>query len=635
MASRPVVFGQRRERRLSASGYGPGTESEDLAAELAHQQLMLERIVRGDPLDRTLNALCRHVEQRFPGSRCTVLLLDRSLGVLRHVASPTLPKRFVNQIDELPVGEGIGVCGTAAARGAIVIAADIQTDPLTQPYVELARRFKLGSVWSYPLSRAGGEVLGTFAVYRAVQHSPNQGELEFVAATGNLAALAVDRDRSERALQAAVNFDPLTGLPNRARFLEFVNTELGTDRRVTLLMVQIDRFKRINQSVGEIAGDRLLVETSERLRRIVAERGVVAERGMVARFAGDSFMLMLPALEADEVEELTERVTAAMSEPFHADGLELLLTTSIGIAMSGGATDAFGLVREADTAIHAARAGGPGRHQVYDHKLRTEQLERLRTEAQLRRAIESDQLVVHYQPILNVGDRSWSGAEALARWQHPERGLLSPDEFIPLAEETGLIVPLGMRVLEMVCGQARQWSRTLPGISIAINASPVQLAYPTIAAEIKAALKRARLRPSALTLEVTESALMEELDTARDVLEELKAVGVNVLIDDFGTGYSSLARLGELPISGLKIDRRFVRGLGRDPTVMPVVSAIADLARAYGLEVVVEGIEDGDALASVDELRCEYAQGFYLGRPAPADVVEELLAMPYNAMALP
>jgi c-di-GMP-specific phosphodiesterase len=630
MASRSVVFDQGRERGLPASGHGAGSEAEELlAAELAHQQRMLERIVRGDPLDRTLNALCRHVEQRFPGSRCTVLLLDRSLGVLRHVASPTLPRRFVNQIDGLPVGEGIGVCGTAAARGAIVIAADIQTDPLTQPYLELARRFKLGSVWSYPLSRAGGEVLGTFAVYRAVRHSPNQGELEFVAATGNLAALAVDRDRSERALQAAVNFDPLTGLPNRARFLELVNTELATDGRVTLLMVQIDRFKRINQSVGEIAGDRLLVETSERLR------GVVAERGMVARFAGDSFMLMLPALEADEVEELTDRVTAAMSEPFHADGLELLLTTSIGIATSGSATDAFALVREADTAIHAARAGGPGRHQVYDHKLRAEQLERLRTEAQLRRAIERDQLVVHYQPILNVEDRSWSGVEALVRWQHPERGLLSPDEFIPLAEETGLIVPLGMRVLEMVCAQARQWSRTLPGISIAINASPVQLAYPTTAAEIKAALKRARLKPSTLTLEVTESALTEELDTARDVLEELKAAGVNVLIDDFGTGYSSLARLGELPIGGLKIDRRFVSGLGRDPTVMPVVSAIADLARAYGLEVVVEGIEDGDALASVDELRCEYAQGFHLGRPAPADVVEELLAMPYGAVALP
>ncbi|HWD68593.1 MAG TPA: EAL domain-containing protein [Solirubrobacteraceae bacterium] len=596
---------------------------EVLAAELVHQQRMLERIVRGDPLDRTLNALCRHIEQRFPGSRCTVLLLDRSLGVLRHVASPTLPKRFTNYIDGLPVGEGIGVCGTAAARGAIVIAADILTDPLTQPYTDLARRFKLASVWSYPLSRAGGEVLGTFAVYRAVRHSPTQVELDFVAAAGNLAALAVDRDRSERALQHAVNLDALTGLPNRARFLELVNAELNVERRrVTLAMVQIDRFKQVNQSIGEIAGDRLLLETSERLR------GVVAGDGLVARFGGDTFILMTPALEPEAVDELTERVSAAMREPFHADGLELLLSTSIGIATSGAATDAFGLVREADTAIHAARAGGPGRRQVYDLKLRTKQLERLRTEAQLRRAIERDQLVVHYQPILSVEDRSWSGVEALVRWQHPERGLLSPDEFIPLAEETGLIVPLGTCVLEMVCRQARSWARTLPGISIAVNASPVQLAYPTTAAEIKSTVARAHLNPSILTVEVTESALMEELDTAREVLEELEAAGVHVLIDDFGTGYSSLARLGELPISGLKIDRRFTRGLGHDPGVTPIVRAIADLARAYGLKVVVEGIEDGAALASVDALRCEYAQGFHLGRPAPADVIEELLSVP-------
>ena len=624
MASRSVVLGEGRGQAPSPSVRGSGTESADLlAAELLHQQRILERIVRGDPLDRTLNALCRHVEQRFPGTRCTVLLLDRSLGVLRHVASPTLPKRFINHIDGLPVGEGMGVCGTAAARGDIVIAADVLTDPLTRPFSDLARRFRLGSVWSYPLSRAGGEVLGTFAVYRSVRHSPSQVELDFVAAVGNLAALAVDRERSERALQHAVNFDALTGLPNRARFLELVNTELNVERRgVTLAMVQIDRFKQINQSVGEIAGDRLLLETSERLR------AVIAQEGTVARFGGDTFMLMVPALEPDGVDALTDRVTAAMSVPFHADGLELLLTTSIGIATSGAATDAFGLVREADAAIHAARAGGRGRHQVYDLQLRTKQLERLRTEAQLRRAIEREQFVVHYQPILDVEDRSWSGVEALVRWQHPERGLLGPDEFIPLAEETGLIVPLGACVLEMVCRQARQWARTLPGITIAVNASPVQLAHPATAAGIKATVERAHLQPSALTLEVTESALMEELETTREVLDELKAAGVHVLIDDFGTGYSSLARLGELPISGLKIDRRFARGLGHDPSVMPVIRAIADLARAYGLEVVVEGIEDREALATVDALRCEYAQGFHLGRPAPADLVEELLSLP-------
>jgi EAL domain-containing protein (putative c-di-GMP-specific phosphodiesterase class I) len=267
---------------------------------------------------------------------------------------------------------------------------------------------------------------------------------------------------------------------------------------------------------------------------------------------------------------------------------------------------------------------------VYDRKLRAQQIERLRTEAQLRRAIERDELVMHYQPILSVVDRRWSGVEALVRWQHPQRGLLGPDEFVPLAEETGLIVPLGRRVLELVCAQAVRWALLLPDIQIAVNASPVELAYSATATEILETLRRAGLAPSGLTVEVTESALTGELDTARAVIEELKAAGVRVLIDDFGTGYSSLARLGELPISGLKIDRRFARGLGRDPRVLPVVRAIADLARAHGLTVVVEGIEDGDALACVDALRCEYAQGYHLGRPAPPEEIEQLLAMPLS-----
>ncbi len=591
-----------------------------LAADLRFQQRMLERIIAGDPLEVSLTELCLHVERHVQDAHCTVLLLDRSRGVLRHLAAPTLPTPFVNQIDGLPVGEGFGACGTAAARREVVIVADIRTDPLTEVFVDLARAYDLGSVWSYPLVRAGGEVLGTFALYRASRHSPAPEELGVVAAASRLATLAVDRERSERALQEAVNVDPLTGLPNRARFLEVMNGELEAGRRISVMMVRLDRFGRVSQSVGEIGGDRLVVEVGERLR------AVTPERGAMARFARDAFLMMVPALEPDGVAELTDTVTRAMRPPFHADGVELLLTASIGIATSGEAADAYALVREADVAMRAAQAGGPGHHQVYDLTLRARQLERLRTEAQLRRAIDGDELIVHYQPILRVADRRWSAVEALVRWQHPDRGLLGPDEFIPLAEETGLIVPLGLRVLEIVCRQARRWQASLPELRVAVNASPLELASPTMAHAFSATVTRHGLAPSMVTVEVTESALMEEVDTAHAVLHELTAAGVDVVIDDFGTGYSSLARLGELPISGLKIDRRFTRGLGRDAAALRVVRAIAELAGAYGLEVVVEGIEDAAALGSVDALGCRYAQGFHLGRPGPADAVESLLA---------
>jgi diguanylate cyclase (GGDEF)-like protein len=594
-----------------------------LEAELAHQQRVVALIARGEPLGGTLEMLCEHVEQHYPEAHCTVLVLDRELGVLRHGASPTLPDAFSSQIDGLPVAEGMGACGTAAARGEVVVVPDVLADPMTSQFSDLAHRFNLVSMWSHPLLRAGGEVLGTFAVYRHEPHTPTPAELEFVASIGNLAALAVDRDRSERALQMAANFDSLTGLPNRTRFLETVNAELNTlGLSVTVMMIEVDRFGQLNQSLGHIAGDRLLVEIGERLRE------ALGEDGMVARFASEVFTLMAPALDTRALDELTTRVSAAMREPFQIDGVELLLNASIGIATGERSGDAFGLVREADAAVHTARAGGPGRHQVYDRKLRAQQVERLRTEAELRRGIERGELLMHYQPILNVEQRSWSGVEALVRWQHPEQGLLYPEKFIPLAEETGLIVPLGTRVLELVCEQARIWSRTVPDINIAVNVSAVQLAHPTIGAEIKDMVNRSGLRPGALMIEVTESALMKEPETARAVLEQLDEFGVRVLIDDFGTGYSSLAQLGELPISGLKIDRRFVRGLGRDPAVMPVIRAIADLARAYGLEVVVEGIEDGFALAGVDELGCQYAQGYHLGRPAPAAAIERILATP-------
>jgi len=235
---------------------------------------------------------------------------------------------------------------------------------------------------------------------------------------------------------------------------------------------------------------------------------------------------------------------------------------------------------------------------------------------------------MHYQPIFSVQEMRWSGVEALVRWQHPLRGLIAPDGFIPLAEETGLIVPLGDLVLELVCAQAKRWTETLPGLQISVNASVVQLARPSAAAAVEAMLERSGLQPQALIVEVTESALMERLDSTRGALERLVDDGVCVLIDDFGTGYSSLARLGELPISGLKIDRRFIRGLGVDPSVRPVVKAISDLARAYRLEVVAEGIEDPQALAGVVELGCEYAQGFHLGRPVIAELVEVQLAGP-------
>ena len=591
--------------------------------ELTHQQRVLERIARGEPVTETLTHLCRHVERRLAGTHCSVLLLDRAEGVLRHGAAPSLPTGFQEAIDGLPVGEGIGACGTAAARGETVIVTDSMSDPLTAPFRELASRFDLHAVWSHPLRKAGGEVLGTFAVYRRVPHKPSRSEIRLVTTMGSLAALAIERHHAEAALQTAANFDGLTGLLNRARFLELVNEHLQVaDRKLALMLLELDRFHQINESLGHLAGDRILVEVADRLRH------TLGWGGLIARFSGDVFTVAVPGADAHEIGALADRAVEAIERPLVLDGGEFFLTASIGIAHNAHPTDAYGLVRDADAAMNAARAQGPGQRQIYDRRLRARTIERLNQETELRRGIERGELTLHYQPILDLGTRRWSGAEALVRWRHPKRGLLGPDEFIPLAEETGLIVPLGQSVLQMVTDQAARWGRRLPGIHIAYNASPLQLADPTIAADLIDLLERAGVPPEALRLEVTESALMEELETTRQALEELMAAGVRVLIDDFGTGYSSIARLGELPITGLKIDRRFTSGLGVDASVRPVLRAIAELARAYDLQMVAEGIEDSRALHDVDELGCQFAQGYLLGRPGPPASIERLLKGP-------
>jgi c-di-GMP-specific phosphodiesterase len=619
------------ESPVPVPGRGPAIASAGLALgslrrverELRQHQQVLERVARGEPLAETLDGLCLNVEHHYRGSLCTVLTVDRNAGVLRHCASPSLSREFAEQIDGLPVGEGMGACGTAAARAQVVAVKDVLTDPLTKSFVDLAERFGLGAVWSYPLLTPGGEVLGTFAVYRHRPHTPSDGERRFVSNAANLAALAIDRARSASALQVAANLDSLTGLPNRSRFLEMVSRELQeSERGVGLMCLELDRFQQINETLGYITGDHILLEVAARLEQIVGDAG------SASRFGSDVFTVMVPAADSRLLRSLADQVLQEVREPLEVDGVELLLTASIGIALGSGEHDALGLVREADAAMHAARTEGPGRRHVYDRKLKTRMLARLRTETEVRRAITARAFVMHYQPIFSIKEMRWSGVEALVRWQHPRRGLIGPDGFIPLAEETGLIVPLGELVFELVGEQAQRWAQTLPNIHIAVNASVVQLEHPSAAPAIERMLDRSGLPPESLMLEVTESALMERLDSTRVSLERLVADGVSVLIDDFGTGYSSLARLGELPISGLKIDRRFIRGLGVDPSVRPVVKAISDLARAYGLEVVAEGIEDQQALAGIVELECDYAQGFYIGRPAVAELIETQLTGP-------
>lgn len=585
---------------------------------------VLELIARGERLATVLEAGAGWIERQLPGVSCAVLLVDRQEGLMRQAAAPSLAPGFASLVDGLRVGEGFGPWGAAAARRRPVILAQLDGEPMLEGLAPRLQELGVGSLWVTPLYRTGGdEVIGIIALYHVEQRRPQGTELELVANVSRVLALAIEHESVDERMRTEVNLDPLTGTLNRLRFMELINERIAeAGSVVAIICLEIDRFKPLRLTLGQQPGDQLLAEVGRRLL-------VVAEpRGLVGHFSGDEFGLMIDAPDEDSVLAVAREIRESFKSPIALAEGEVFLTVSLGIAYSDGAKDAYGLVRDAAAAMHAARAEGFGRQRVYDREIASQLLDRVGREAELRRALEENEFLMYYQPLLRLSDRVWDRAETLVRWQHPTRGLVSPAEFIPLAEQTGLMGALGERVLELVIEQARAWSQTLPGIQLSMNVSGMQLSRPGFGDRILERLEQAGLPPDTLLLEVTESAILQDIDAAHSTITQLRQAGIRTAIDDFGTGYSSLARLGELPITGVKIDRAFVAGLGNDDKARAIFEAVAQIVRAHGLLIVAEGIEDERTLDEIIALGCDFAQGYHLCRPGPADVVEPLLAAP-------
>jgi diguanylate cyclase (GGDEF)-like protein len=604
------------ERKSAEQQLGQRARQQECVARLGEAALR-ERDV-STLLDLVVAAVARTLDLEF----CEVLSLRGDGQMLDFAASVGFPQGV--RVRQEVRNQRSSYAGYVLAMQEPVAVEELATDTRFDPPKLLLDHGVVSGM--SVLIDGRGRQFGVLRAHARRHRRFETDDVNFLTAVANVVSAAVDRQGEEETSRHAALHDPLTGLPNRTLALDRLEQALDRRRRdgtdVAALMLDLDRFKVINDSLGHGAGDELLLALAPRLREIMRAQDTVA------RLSGDEFVIVCEAPDGlRQVISVAERVAAALAAPFELESGEHFMTISIGVAVATSAQDTpASLLRDADVAMYRAKQRGPGRYEIFDEKMRDEVLARLRNEAELRRALDRGELRVHYQPIIDTDSGQPTATEALVRWEHPERGLVPPLDFIPIAEETGLIIDLGRWVLEQACEQGAAWQRRFGPLKMFVNASGRQIADPLFPAVVADIFSRSGLEPETLGLEVTESVLMEEAGSTMTVLNELIEGGVRLVLDDFGTGYSSLGYLKQFPLDGLKIDRGFTQGLGRSPVDTAIVKAVIDMSRALGLTVVAEGVETEEQLEQLRLLACPRAQGYLFSRARPAEEMSDFLA---------
>jgi diguanylate cyclase (GGDEF)-like protein/PAS domain S-box-containing protein len=532
-----------------------------------------------------------------------------------------------------PAGEG-SQAGYTLLTGAPVVVEDWDAEARFEQPKYGGRR--TGAGLSVKIEGRSREPFGVLVIQSMAPRSFAPGDVDFLQALANVLADALERQAIEDAIRERAVHDPLTGLPNRVLFvdrLEHALARLGRQSSAlcAILFLDLDHFKLVNDSLGHHVGDELLTAAAPRLKQALRSSDTVA------RFGGDEFGILLEdiASERDAI-ETAERIAAIFARPFVLSGSEHFVTTSIGIALARGGEHADELIRDADAAMYRAKDRGRARYEVFDEGMRGRAIERLRVENDLRRALERGELRLEYQPVVSLRNFSIVGVEALVRWRHPERGEIPPSEFIPIAEENGLIEPIGRWVLERACRQAAQWYPLRPDaapLTMSVNLSAVQVTRRSLPDVVASVLRTTGLDPACLSLEITETVMVRDAEGLGEVLKALKALGVRLVLDDFGTGYSSLSYLTRLPLDVLKVDRSFVDGLGSEPRDTAITETIIAMSRALSLDVVAEGVETAGHVRELSRLGCGLAQGFHFSRAVSAEEITE--ALEYGPRWLP
>ncbi|MDQ3537194.1 MAG: EAL domain-containing protein [Actinomycetota bacterium] len=582
---------------------------------LVEQSRILELIARDAPLPETLGSLAAMLAHHLDGVVSVATapqrssrwawcdpVTDRATGQPIHGAMATALTA---------IGKPDGTVEDSLSPRVLRSLTDAQALPRSDVEIRVPRT---------------GTVLGLFELYDVAPDTMTIAKRDLIERCTQLAAIAIERDQAEEDARHQALHDPLTGLPNRTLLGDRLAQALTAARRsrsvVALLLVDLDHFKAINDTLGHEAGDEVLCHVARRLQEQLRDADTVARMG------GDEFALVLPELSViDDAEHVAGKLLAALTGLIDLNGVTVQLSASVGIAaypLHGD--DAAALFRRADVAMYRAKRLGD-EYAVYDTEIDAENLQRAGLAAELRLAIETDQLVLHYQPQINLRTGQLVGVESLVRWRHPARGLMAPDLFIPLAENTGLIKSLSWWVLRAALADCAQWQQYAPQLSVAVNCSAHVLHDRELLSVIDDGLLAGDLSTRQLQLEITESAVMADPDGALQAITRLDGAGVSFVIDDFGTGYSSLSYLKRLPVRSVKIDKSFVRDMGSDERDASIVRSAIDLAHGLGLEVIAEGVETEQSYERLIELGCDCAQGFYLARPMPGpELTDWLLA---------
>ena len=586
-------------------------------------------LVTDFPIQGILDHLVKRIVDVLPITSAGVTLISPGTDPRYVAASDDDALRY----EELQTELGEGPCLAAYETGEAVSVADLSVESRFPSFTPRALEAGLAAVFTFPL-RHGDEPLGALDLYRDTPGPLSAAAMDAaqtladVAAAYLLNARARDdlRDSSDRARESALH-DALTGLPNRTLLVERLDHAVLRGRRsgkmAAVLFVDLDRFKQVNDLHGHGVGDELLIAVAQRLS------AVLRSGDTLARMSGDEFVILCEDVEnSAHVDTIASRVGAAISTPFNLLSMEIEITASVGIAFMGpGDQLSEELLRDADTAMYQAKRKGGGRHQIID--LREQHLadQRANLERDLRGAALREELRTDYQPIVATSDGRITGVEALLRWSHPSRGLVTPAVLVPLAERSGLIVEIGQWVLEQACADRHRWQNhdQVDDVTVSVNVSAHQLMSRDFVETVATALSRTSTDPEMVTLEVTESVFVQDSERALVVLNELKHLGVALALDDFGTGYSSLNYLHRFPIDVVKIDQTFIANLGHDPASEAIVLAVIDLAHTLGMSVVAEGVETAAHHRQLNALGCDSCQGYYFARPMSADNLVTLL----------